>query len=120
LYAGLVILTESTALKSFKQWFLVTMLWQCVVGVILGLTLGQLANRTLRFSDIRDYSGRASFVVFYLLLALLAVGIGSTLGCDDFLVAFGAGIGFAHDGWFSSKTKSTQFPRVIDLLLNST
>jgi len=57
---------------------------------------------------------------FARLLALLCVGAGSCLGSDDFLVAFGAGIGFADDGWFSVKSKDTKLPNVIDLLLNST
>lgn len=58
-------------------------------------------------------------MVFYLLLAILSVGVGSTLGSDDFLVAFGAGYGFARDGWFSKKTKQAHLPHVVDLLLNS-
>ncbi len=90
------------------------------MGLFLGLIVGQIANRVLRFSESRDYIGPASFVVFYLLLAIQAIGLGSTLGCDDFLVAFGAGIGFAHDGWFGKKTKTARFPVIIDLLLNST
>lgn len=81
--------------------------------------IGTWANRTLRFSDAYELAGRASFLVFYLLMAILSIGIGSCLGSDDFLVAFGAGVGFAHDGWFYSKTRSTKFPVVVDYLLNS-
>jgi sodium/hydrogen antiporter len=33
------------------------------------------------------------FIVFYFLLAIFSVGVGSTLGSDNFLVAFAAGIG---------------------------
>jgi NhaP-type Na+/H+ or K+/H+ antiporter len=120
LYLGLVIFKESSAGEAFKEWFLITILWQCILGLGVGLTIGRIANRVLRFSDEHKYISKASFVVFYLLLAILAVGVGSTLGLDDFLVAFGAGIGFAHDGWFAAKTKRTKFPVVIDLLLNST
>lgn len=47
------------------------------------------------------------------------MGVGSTLGTDDFLVAFGAGYGFARDGWFRKKTKEAQLPHILDLLLNS-
>lgn len=57
--------------------------------------------------------------MYYLLLAILSVGVGSTLGSDDFLVAFGAGVGFARDGWFARKTEETHLPNIIDLLLNS-
>jgi NhaP-type Na+/H+ or K+/H+ antiporter len=94
-------------------------LWQCTFGLFVGFVIGQIANRLLRLSEDKDYIGSASFVVFYLLLAILSIGVGSVLGVDDFLVAFGAGVAFANDGWFSAKTKSAKFPVIIDLLLNS-
>jgi sodium/hydrogen antiporter len=119
LYAGLVVYTQSTTGESIKEWFLITILWQCTFGLFLGAVIGQIANRILRFCEDREYIGRASFIVFYLLLAILAIGVGSTLGTDDFLVAFGAGLDFAHNGWFAAKTKRAQFPIIIDLLLNS-
>jgi sodium/hydrogen antiporter len=76
-------------------------------------------RQLLQFSDSRKYISQYSFVVFYLLLAVLCIGVGSILGSDDFLVAFGAGVGFAHGGWFSKKTHSLPFPTIIDMILNS-
>jgi NhaP-type Na+/H+ or K+/H+ antiporter len=102
LYIGLVALKFSSPGEAIKEWFLITVLWQCVFGIIMGLIIGNCANRLLRFSDQRGYITKPSFIVFYLLLAILCVGIGSILGSDDFLVAFGAGVGFAHDGWFAN------------------
>jgi NhaP-type Na+/H+ or K+/H+ antiporter len=119
LYIGIVALTYTSPGESIKEWFLITVLWQCVLGITLGLIIGNCANMLLRFSDKRGYISRPSFVVFYLLLAILCVGVGSTLGSDDFLVAFGAGVGFAHDGWFAKKTKELPFPTIIDMILNS-
>jgi NhaP-type Na+/H+ or K+/H+ antiporter len=119
LYIGLVALTSSTAREAVKDWLLITLLWQCVFGITIGLVIGTTANRALRYSDDHKFIGRPSLLVFYLLLAILSVGVGSTLDSDDFLVAFGAGIGFARDGWFAKKTKSTHLPNVIDLILNS-
>jgi hypothetical protein len=63
----------------------------------LGFPHWPIANRTLHFCEDRNYIGSASFIVSYLLLAILSIGAGSTLGSDDFLVAFGAGVGFAND-----------------------
>jgi NhaP-type Na+/H+ or K+/H+ antiporter len=120
LYIGLCALKYSSTGEAVKEWILITVLWQCVFGITLGLIIGNCANRLLRFSDQRGYISRPSFVVFYLLLAILSVGVGSFLGSDDFLVAFGAGVGFAHDGWFAKKTKELPFPTIIDLILNST
>lgn len=98
---------------------MITVLYQCTMGIILGICIGIAANRILRFSEKRHWIGEPSFIVFYLLLAILSIGVGSTLGADDFLVAFGAGVGFAQDGWFSVKTQGRPFPHIVDLLLNS-
>ena len=119
LYLGIMALKYTDPWQAVQEWFLITILWQCVFGLTLGLLIGRLANKVLRFSDENGYISQPSFVVFYLLLAILCVGAGSILGSDDFLVAFGAGVGFAHDGWFSKKTKSLPFPNIIDMILNS-
>ena len=120
LYAGLLAIVETTAASAVKEWFLGTILWQCLLGTIVGLILGHFSNRALRFAEARNYVDPSSFLVFYFLLAILSIGLGSTLGLDDFLLAFGTGTGFAWDGWFANKTKQTHLPEVLDLLLNST
>ncbi|OQO10372.1 hypothetical protein B0A51_17312 [Rachicladosporium sp. CCFEE 5018] len=119
LYAGVFWITQSTAADALKDYFLITILWQCTLGITVGLILGTVFNRILRFSTNHRFIDAPSFTAFYLLLAILSVGIGSTLGLDDFLVAFGCGYGFARDGWFAKKTKESHTPQIIDLMLNS-
>lgn len=119
LYIGLYLLTQHTTAEALRDWFTLTLLWQCLFGTFLGLVIGITFNWVLRFSDARGFIDKAGFTVFYLLLALFCVGVGSTLNSDDFLVAFGAGYGFARDGWFSKKTKEAHLPNIIDTLLNS-
>ena len=119
LYVGLSILTSAGPKGAIKEWVLETVLYECVVGSIVGISIGLLANRALRFSDARTLISGSSFVVFYLLMAILSVGIASTLGLDDFLVAFFAGIGFAHDGFFAERTRKSRLNNILDLLLNS-
>ncbi|KAF2149885.1 Sodium/hydrogen exchanger [Myriangium duriaei CBS 260.36] len=119
LYVGLYALLNNNFGDAAKDYFLITILWQCVFGTLVGLIIGTVFNYALRFSEKRGYTDDAGLTVFYLLLAILCVGTGSILGSDDFLVAFGAGYGFARDGWFTKKIKSAHLPDVIDLLLNS-
>jgi NhaP-type Na+/H+ or K+/H+ antiporter len=119
LYIGLMALKFPGRATAVRHWFLITVLWQCTVGLLIGLIIGRGANKVLRFADSHKYISQPSFVVFYLLLAVLGVGVGSILGSDDFLVAFGAGVGFAHDSWFSKKTKSLPFHTIIEMILNS-
>lgn len=119
LYIGLQLLNQSTIGAVAKEWFLITILWQCVFGTFIGMVLGTAFNRILRFSEHKNYIDTAGFMVFYFFLAILSIGVASTLGVDDFLVAFGAGYGFARDGWFQKTTKSVHLANIIDLLLNS-
>ncbi|KAK4540165.1 hypothetical protein LTR36_009751 [Oleoguttula mirabilis] len=119
IYAGIFAITSSSTREAVKNYFLITVLWQVAFGITIGLIIGTTFNRILRFSERRNYIDPAGFTVFYLLLAILSVGVGSTLGSDDFLVSFGAGYGFARDGWFRKKTHAAQLPQIIDLMLNS-
>lgn len=117
LFFGLSILTKQTVGGVFKKWFLITVLYQCAAGVILGLVIGHTFNRVHRIAHRREWIGKASYLAFYLLLAIFSIGLASSLGLDDFLVAFCAGRGFAHGG--NSPGADTQLPVVIDLVLNS-
>lgn len=119
LYVGIYALIQSDPASAVKEYFLITILWQCAFGIFIGLVIGTAFNRILRICEAKNYIDDAGLTVFYLLLAILSVGTGSILGSDDFLVAFGAGYGFARDGWFRRKTHSAHLPNVIDLLLNS-
>lgn len=117
LYLGLSLLLKSTVGGVLKKWFLVTVLYQCVGGVLLGIALGHLFNALYRFSYSREWIGKASYLAFYLLLAIFSIGLASVLGVDDFLVAFFAGRGFAHNQ--KAPTEETSLPVIIDLLINS-
>ena len=119
LYIGLLLLIEDSNGTAAKEWVLGTILWQCSFGLLFGLVIGLGFNRALRLVERLNYIDRAAFLAFYFLLAILSVGIGSTLGIDDFLVAFGAGYGFAWDGWFRKKMRETKLPAALDLILNS-
>ncbi|KAK0382729.1 LOW QUALITY PROTEIN: hypothetical protein NLU13_9825 [Sarocladium strictum] len=118
LFLGLSILTKSSPAGFFKKWLLVTVLYQCVAGVIIGFVIGHTFNWLYKITHRREWMGQASYLAFYLLLAVFSVGVASTLGLDDFLVAFCAGRGFAHGG--NSGTADTKLPIIIDLMLNST
>lgn len=119
LFAGILFITSSSVREGIKEWSLIVVLYQCLAGVVVGTIFGFCANKCLRFAENRKLIGHASLLTFYLLLSILSIGLASTLGLDDFLVAFSAGAGFAHDGWFAKQTKESHLNNVLDLLLNS-
>lgn len=100
------------------HWFCNTILYECIFGCFYGVMIGYLGRHAIRWADRRDLIDRESFLVFYFVLALFAAGTGATLGTDDLLVGFAAGVGFSNDGWFTEKTEESHVSNVIDLLLN--
>ncbi|KAK6544514.1 hypothetical protein TWF694_001206 [Orbilia ellipsospora] len=102
----------------FYHWFVYTILYECVFGAFFGCCVGYLGRRLIKFAEAKNIIDRESFLVFYFTLALFCAGAGSTLGVDDLLVGFCAGVAFSNDGWFAHKTEESHVSNVIDLLLN--
>lgn len=100
------------------HWFCNTILYECIFGAIYGVCIGYLGRHAIKWADSKDLIDRESFLVFYFVLALFCAGTGATLGTDDLLVGFAAGVGFSNDGWFTQKTEESHVSNVIDLLLN--
>ncbi|KAI4138989.1 MAG: hypothetical protein L6R39_006516, partial [Caloplaca ligustica] len=100
------------------HWFCNTILYECIFGAIYGVLIGYLGRHAIKWADRRNLIDRESFLVFYFTLALFCAGTGATLGTDDLLVGFAAGVGFSNDGWFTQKTEESHVSNVIDLLLN--
>ena len=100
------------------HWFCETILYECVFGATYGVLIGYIGRHMIKWADSKGLIDRESFLVFYFVLALFCAGTGATLGTDDLLVGFAAGVGFSNDGWFTEKTEESHVSNVIDLLLN--
>ncbi|KAH0544368.1 hypothetical protein FGG08_001509 [Glutinoglossum americanum] len=106
------------ATQVFYRWFCFTVLYECIFGAVFGFLIGYAGRHAIKLAEKHDLIDRESFLVFYFVLALFCAGAGSTLGVDDLLVGFAAGVGFSNDGWFLEKTEESHVSNVIDLLLN--
>lgn len=106
------------ATSVFEHWFCYTVLYECLVGSIYGVTVGYIGRQAIKWAERKNLIDRESFLVFYFVLALWCAGTGSMLGLDDLLVGFCAGVAFSNDGWFAQKTEESHVSNVIDLLLN--
>ncbi|AQZ16798.1 (ZYRO0D14102g) [Zygosaccharomyces parabailii] len=101
-----------------KNWLCVTLLWECIFGSFLGVVIGFLGRKAIKFAESKHLIDRESLLAFYLVLAFTCAGFGSMLGIDDLLVSFFAGAAFAWDGWFATKTRESNVSNVIDVVLN--
>lgn len=101
-----------------RDWFTLTILWECCFGVVLGVVLGYSLRKAVAFAENKDLIDRESFLALFIFLAFVSAGVGSMLGVDDLLVSFAAGTAFGWNGEFARKTEESHVSTVIDLLLN--
>lgn len=100
------------------DFIVITILYECVFGIILGVVIGYTFRHLIKFAENKNLIDRESFLSFYFVLALFCTGVGSIIGVDDLLVSFAAGSAFSWDGWFAKNTEESHVSNVIDLLIN--
>ena len=125
---------------------------QVILGTVIGAIIGMRSvrllsvlrqngftgysfSRLLRFAHQRGFLDRESYVAQYIALALFTVGATNSLGNDDLLAAFAAGVlisspryftcsslcvgsAISWDGHFNLQTEDDAFSSILDLVLN--
>lgn len=85
------------ASEALSHWMLHTVLLDVVAVTAFGLLLpGYLAGKLLRWSERHDAIQPDSRLVYAMAVALLAIGAGRLIGCDEVLVVFAASAAFAE------------------------
>jgi NhaP-type Na+/H+ or K+/H+ antiporter len=85
---------------------------------VIGVAIGILARKTLKFCKRRSMIDKESMVAMYVALALLTTGVTALAGSDDLLAAFACGAAFAWDDWFTESIETSNFSSILDLLIN--
>ena len=92
-------------------------------------------SRVMRYAHLKGFIDRESYIAQYVALTLLTVGATNSLGNDDLLAAFAAGMftprhalfpcstlpvgsAISWDGHFNEQTEDDSFSSVLDLVLN--
>lgn len=104
----------------FALWFYETWVYEIILSVVYGATVGWIAKELLHWAEEHRYVDRESFLVFAISLALFLVGTAGMFGSDDVLACFIAGNTFTWDDWFRLETKDDSLQPTIDMLLNVT
>lgn len=100
-YLALFILLrgEHSVGEAIGYWIVLVLLYQILLGIIIGAAVGIIARKILKFSKRRELIDRESMVAMYVALALLVTGLTTLAGSDDLLAAFACGTAFAWDDW---------------------
>ncbi|TDL22257.1 hypothetical protein BD410DRAFT_749069 [Rickenella mellea] len=118
LYLALYLVISSNDAHAIEDWFLITWLYEVILGTVFGSLIGWAFRHLMKFCERKDLIDRQSYVAQYVALALFTIGVTTLLGSDDLLAAFACGTAFAWDGFFNRQTEASVFSSVIDLLFN--
>lgn len=101
-----------------KDFIVLTVLYQVLFALVLGAVIGGVMLCIFMITS-KYYVFRHEYMLIYnIIVALFCCGVGSLLGCDDFLVSFAAGAAFSWTGW-KHEIINVEITGFIDLLLNT-
>ncbi|KAF8891636.1 Sodium/hydrogen exchanger family-domain-containing protein [Infundibulicybe gibba] len=112
------LVVDSSPKIAMGHWVLVGWIYQVIMGVMIGAILGFVFSCIMKISEKHGFLNRESYVAQYLALATFTAGVISTLGSDELLGAFAAGLAISWDGDFHARTEDEVFSSVIDFILN--
>ncbi|KAH9815032.1 Sodium/hydrogen exchanger family-domain-containing protein [Melampsora americana] len=112
----------STSL-ALRDWFLEVILYQIGLALLLGILLGYLARKAVKFSKDHDLIDHESLLVYSLGLPFLTLGLTGMMGLDDILVCFVTANSFNWDGDHANEIKNLSgevlFHDLIDFFMSS-
>ena len=85
-------LDETTA-ESLKNFITVAILYEVVLGTLIGAAFGIIFARLMRILEKHGFIGPDSYVVQFVAMVVFIEGIVTLLGNDDLLACFAAGKG---------------------------
>jgi len=73
------------------MWIVLVILYQIVLGIIIGVAVGIIARKLLKFAKRREFIDRESMIAMYVSLAIFTTAVTTLAGSDDLLAAFACG-----------------------------
>ncbi|KAJ1299428.1 hypothetical protein OPQ81_004946 [Rhizoctonia solani] len=118
LYISLKMLTHSTQPIEVAKFIWESVVYQVILGVVLGAFLGWVFRLLLQQAECKGLIDRSSYIGQYLSLTLLSLGATAMVGGDDLLAAFAAGSAVSWDGHFNEKSHESEFSNIIEVFFN--
>jgi NhaP-type Na+/H+ or K+/H+ antiporter len=80
--------------EALSHWFVQVVLWEVIVGVIIGALMGYAAGKLLVWAEAKKTTAHTSILSISLALALCVLGITELIGVNGVLATFVAGTAF--------------------------
>lgn len=88
---------------AIRDWFIEVILYQIGLGLVLGILIGYLARKAVRFAKEKDLIDHESLLIYSLGLPFFSLGVTGMIGIDDILVCFVAANSFNWDGDYANE-----------------
>jgi NhaP-type Na+/H+ or K+/H+ antiporter len=84
-------LLDDTTSESIKDFITVAVLYEVVLGILVGAVLGYVFAKVMHFMEKQGFIGPDSYVVQFVAMTVFIEGIVTLMGNDDLLASFAAG-----------------------------
>jgi hypothetical protein len=91
LWFPLYLLLDDTTSESIKDFITVAVLYEVVLGILVGAVLGYVFAKVMHFMEKQGFIGPDSYVVQFVAMTVFIEGIVALMGNDDLLASFAAG-----------------------------
>ncbi|RUP42969.1 Sodium/hydrogen exchanger family-domain-containing protein [Jimgerdemannia flammicorona] len=118
LFLAIYLIQMETTGVAIGKWIYQICLYQIVLSIVIGMVIGYVARKILKYAEKKRLIDKESFLVFAVALALFVMGTVSLIGSDDLLACFITGNSFTWDDWFRRETEEAHLQEVIEGLLN--
>jgi sodium/hydrogen antiporter len=89
-----LLLLAGTPDEALSHWFVHVVLWEVVVGAVLGALMGYASGKLLVWAEAKRTTAHTSILSISLALALCVLGVSELIGVNGVLAAFVAGTAF--------------------------
>lgn len=106
----------STGLETY---FNSVILYQCCLPILIGIVIGYVARKMLKYCYSNDLVGIESFLIYGLALSFFCLGLMETIQSSELICIFFTGAVFSWDEWFVLETRESRLQEVTDSLFST-
>lgn len=119
LFFPLHIFYNTSFVSGLGNYFQSVILYQCCLPILIGILIGYVARKLLKYCYSNDLVGIESFLIYGLALSFFCLGLMETIQSSELICIFFTGAVFSWDEWFVLETRESRLQEVTDSLFST-
>ncbi|KRH93546.1 Monovalent Cation:Proton Antiporter-1 (CPA1) Family [Pseudoloma neurophilia] len=119
LFFPLHIFYNTSVAAGLGNYFQSVILYQCCLPILIGISIGYVARKLLKYCYSNDLVGIESFLIYGLALSFFCLGLMETIQSSELICIFFTGAVFSWDEWFVLETRESRLQEVTDSLFST-